>query len=100
MLLFCSGMRETETGVIINCEVKPKSKVFSIAWSDDVLNISVTSMAVENKANKEVVEILHNLFKVPKNRIKIVSGHKSKSKSVLVEEINKEDAKNKLEKIN
>lgn len=92
-------MRQIASGVVINCEVKPKSKVFAVTWAGDILNISLTAAAVENRANKEIVETLHEIFKRPKNQIEIIAGSKSRTKSVLIKGISEQEARNRLTEI-
>ncbi|KAH9385107.1 uncharacterized protein NEMAJ01_0003 [Nematocida major] len=93
-------MRATESGVIINCEVKPKSKVFSLSWAGDILSISLTSIPIENRANREVIETVHKILRRPKNQVSILGGGKSRSKSVLVDGITEEEARSLLSQIN
>lgn len=86
-------MRKVEGGVVIEIEVKLKSKGDLVEWAEDKLTLSVNSAAVENKANKEVVERMSKIFKRGKNQIKIIGGNKSKTKSVLIEGIEEEEVK-------
>ncbi|EHY64819.1 hypothetical protein NERG_02222 [Nematocida ausubeli] len=93
-------MRVTARGIVIDCEVKTKCKIFSVEWTNNTLYMSLNSMAVENKANKEVIESVHEIFKVPKAQISIIAGHKSKIKAVLVENITEDAARHILSQIN
>lgn len=47
--------------------------------------ISVKEKAERNMANKRVLEILSEFLKLPKGKIKIVSGHQSPSKLLVIE---------------
>ena len=47
--------------------------------------ISVKEKAERNMANKRVLEILCEFFKLPKGKIRIVNGHQSPSKLLVVE---------------
>ncbi len=63
----------------------PRSSKNSVVKEDDgSLNVYVTALPVENKANQALVKLLSKDFKVSKSRIKIVSGFKSKNKIVEV----------------
>ncbi|EIJ87709.1 uncharacterized protein NEPAR06_0864 [Nematocida parisii] len=93
-------MRVAETGVVISCEVKPKCKFFMVEWANDILYISLTEMAIENRANKEVIETFHEIFRRPRSTIKIIAGLKSRAKSVLLENITEEEARKDLNKLN
>jgi len=44
------------------------------------LHIYVGEPALENRANKAVVEALAEFYKIPKSCVKLVAGEKSKSK--------------------
>jgi uncharacterized protein (TIGR00251 family) len=71
----------------ITIKVKPNSKENKIEEDDfGIFNIWVTALPEKGKANRQVIEILSNYFKVPKSSINIVCGEKSKSKII---EINK-----------
>ncbi|KKS14528.1 MAG: hypothetical protein UU77_C0009G0017 [candidate division WWE3 bacterium GW2011_GWC1_41_7] len=47
----------------------------------DVTHVYVREPALEGKANNAVVNVLSKLYKVPKSRIKLVAGSKSKIKT-------------------
>lgn len=46
--------------------------------------VSVRESPVENKANLAVIETLAKYFKIPKSKIIILSGEKSKQKTFLI----------------
>ena len=77
-------IKETPEGAVINVRVLPGSKDFSIAgtdeWTGDV-KIRVKSKALEGKANRELVSELGKRLSA---EVKIISGHKSRRKAVLV----------------
>lgn len=61
--------------------VKPNSKVEKVEQVEEghyVVRVNVPP--VEGKANKRVIELLSDYFKVPKSRIELASGGKSKKK--------------------
>lgn len=47
-----------------------------------VYEVKVDERAIGGRANKRLVEILSNHFKVPKSRIFIISGAKSRDKTL------------------
>ncbi len=53
--------------------------------SEDHFEISVHEEAERNMANVRVLEIVAEYFKVSKNKIRIVNGHHSPSKLLIVE---------------
>jgi uncharacterized protein YggU (UPF0235/DUF167 family) len=56
------------------------------ANSDDHFEISVKEKAQRNEANTRVLELIALHFKIPKNKIRIVNGHKHPSKLLVIEE--------------
>ena len=55
------------------------------ATSDDHFEISVREKAERNMANERVIELVARHFKVLKNKIRIVNGHRSSSKLLIIE---------------
>jgi len=54
--------------------------------SEDHFEISVKEKAEHNMANTRVLEIVAEHFKIAKNKIRIVNGHKHPSKLIVIEE--------------
>ncbi len=53
--------------------------------SEDHFEISVREKAERNMANTRVIELVAEHFKVPKNKVRIINGHKSPSKLLVVD---------------
>lgn len=71
----------------ISIRVKPNSKENRIEKTGpNELLVKVKAPPQENKANQEVMKILSKYFQVPRSRISILSGLKSKQKIVKIEE--------------
>jgi len=47
---------------------------------DESLDIYIREKPIEGKANKKIIEVLSEYFKVRKNQILLISGEKSKNK--------------------
>lgn len=47
---------------------------------DGTLTVYVKSPAIENRANKEAIELLAKHFNVPKTRVKLIKGETSRQK--------------------
>ncbi len=85
-------MKETESGVIIHIRVVPRSAKCEIAGiQDEALKLKITAPPVEGQANAECIRFLSDVLKVRKNQVTIISGHKSKKKTVAIEGIGKKD---------
>lgn len=72
---------------IISVLVKPNSKTESYEiLADGALKIFIKERPVENKANEAVIKKIAEIYGIPKNKIKIKSGLKSKNKIVGIDE--------------
>lgn len=55
-----------------------------VDYTDEYIRIKISAPPIENKANKELIEFLSDIFKINRSKIKIVSGDKSKLKKILI----------------
>ena len=55
-----------------------------VGWQGDTLKIKVKAPADKGKANKELINILAKKFNVKKGQINIKSGHKIRTKLILI----------------
>ena len=53
--------------------------------SEDHFEISIKEKAQKNMANTRVLELVAEHFKVPKNKVRIINGHRSPSKLLVVD---------------
>ena len=70
----------------VKVRVKPGSKRVKVERVGDTLVVSVRSPAREGKANAELTKVLAEYYGVPKSRVRIVRGHRSRDKVVEIEE--------------
>jgi uncharacterized protein (TIGR00251 family) len=70
----------------ISVRVKPNMKEEKVEKEGGVFTVCVKEPAKEGRANKAVVELLSEYFKVPKSRIVILSGMKSKQKIIEIKD--------------
>ena len=71
----------------IKVVAKTQAKKESIVKkSKDHFVISVKEKAEKNMANKRMIELLEEYFKVPKGKIRIVNGHRHPHKLIVVED--------------
>jgi len=71
------------------CKVKvvPAAKKESfVKKSEDHFNVSVKEPAERNLANRRVLELVAEHFKVPYGKVRLVSGHHSPSKIFRVDD--------------
>ncbi len=65
-------------------KVAANSKNNSIDFTDELIKIKITVPPIEGRANKAVIEFLSKTLKIPKSRIRIISGEKSSIKTIQV----------------
>ena len=72
----------------VTVRVKPGSKKgpFVQTALDGSLLVHVREPAVEGKANQAVIRLLAEYFNVPKSKIRLISGRKSKIKRFEIKE--------------
>lgn len=91
--------------VRLNCRVTPKAKKSGIlGWVTDEqgvqrLKIKLAAPPVDGKANRELVRFLSKELGVAKSGVKLVSGEKSRLKTVQIAGMDQQRLENVLEKI-
>jgi uncharacterized protein len=68
--------------------VRPNSRIelVEVLAENKSFRIKVNAPPEDGKANKKVIELLSDFLKVPKSKIELVSGFKSKKKIFKVSE--------------
>ena len=66
----------------INVKIIPNSKKDAIVKDDGKLKIHLKARAVNNEANKYLIEVLAEYYNKRKTEIRIVKGFKSRNKVV------------------
>lgn len=71
----------------ISVRVKTNSKESKVEKiGENLFLVYVKSLPVENRANKELIELISEYFGVKKSKVSIVSGEYSKNKIVEIKE--------------
>lgn len=76
-------------GFLLTVRVKPGAGGERVGgtWGDDPdgpLNVAVTKPAVDGAANKAVIALVGRVLKVRPRQLTITSGHKGRTKTILV----------------
>lgn len=71
--------------MIIQVKVFPKSKKKEVSEENGVLKVHLNSAPEKGKANKELVAILAEYYKISKGRITILKGETARNKVVEIE---------------
>ncbi len=87
-LKFC--IEEVTGGVLLTIHVKPKSKRNSLRFysMEDPIEISLTEIAQNGRANRQLFEFLKRTLQVKRNSMMLISGPKSSLKTVLIKGVN------------
>jgi uncharacterized protein (TIGR00251 family) len=82
---------------IINVRLIPRSSRNEIIGKEnDGIKIKLTAPPVDGKANKALVKLLASELGVPKRDIEIVSGERSRKKSIRITGLSLEEVKGRL----
>jgi len=72
--------------MLLEIKVKPNSRKPRIEeGAGAVLTVYLKSPPVEGKANEELIQRLAERYGVPKSRVRIKSGHSSRSKLIEID---------------
>lgn len=66
----------------ISVRVKPKSKEEKIEKTDNGYTVYIKEQPIENRANIALIKLLSKYFNVPKSKINILAGIKSRNKII------------------
>jgi len=78
-------LKENADGITLTVFVQPRSSKNMIAGlHNHALKLKLTSPPVDGAANKMCIQYLAKCLRVPKSSIEIVSGHKSRTKRLLL----------------
>ena len=78
-------MHQAAEGTTIAVTVQPRaSKNELVGAHEDTLKVRIMAPPVEGEANKECLKFFAKVFSVPKSRLEIVQGQRSRRKTILV----------------
>ena len=63
---------------------------------DNIYKIKLTAPAIEGKANQALLKLLAKKLGLPKTKIEIISGERSRTKSIRINGLTTEQAKERL----
>ena len=87
--------------IFLEVKVHPGSKKQSIELlSPNTLRLKLTSRPIRGAANQEAIQLLSKFLKIPKSKIKLVKGERSKGKVFLLKGISGEYITEKLNTLN
>ncbi len=88
----------SEKGTFLRVIVKPNSKErkFLGDISSESIQINLAGPAREGKANTELVRKLSKVLKISTSSIKLVAGHKTREKTLLIEGLTADEVEDRL----
>jgi uncharacterized protein (TIGR00251 family) len=85
-------------GCTFEVKLKPRAKKDSVKLGDQgILEVTVTSPPIDNKANEHLIRLLADTLRLPKSSIQIIRGGHSKNKAVAITSLSGEKVIEKLE---
>ena len=69
-----------------------------LGFQNDVLRLRVTAPPHEGRANKALIDLLSDSLNIPKSRIDILRGHATRDKLVVIEDLEPDEVRTRLEK--
>lgn len=90
-------LNKIEKGIILSVKLVPNSSFSKIVdYTDEYIRIKISSPPIENKANKELISFCAKAFDINKSKIEIISGEKSKLKTLLIKDTKLDEIRQKV----
>lgn len=93
-------LKQKDGKTAITVYAQPRSSRNRVAGlHNDALKLCITSPPVDGKANKAVINLLADLFNIPKTSIEITSGQQNRTKTLTLGELSLEATRLVLNRI-
>jgi len=77
---------------VVSVKLVPRSSRNQIlGFEGDILKVKVKSAPVDGLANRDLIRLLSKSIKVAKEKVEIISGHRSRTKKIKFYGIKKDD---------
>ena len=84
-------------GCTFDVKLKPRAKKDTVKLGGPgILEVTVTSPPIDNKANEHLIRLLADTLRLPKSSIQIIRGGHSKNKAVAIATLSDEKVIEKL----
>jgi uncharacterized protein (TIGR00251 family) len=78
-------IQASSEGIVLRVLVQPRSSRSELAGiQQGALKLRLTAPPVEGAANEECLRVLAKLLEVPPSRLRLIKGHKSRRKAILI----------------
>jgi uncharacterized protein len=89
--------QQSRPSASIKVRVQPKaSRNQILGYQGDRLRVRVTAPPEGGRANEAIIALLVEALSIAKSRVKIVRGHASRERLVVVESLGREEAQHRL----
>ncbi len=90
-------VREKPTGLELPIHVQVRARHDQIAGvHNGVLKLRISAPPVDDAANRAIIAFFASLLSIPKSRLQVVSGHKSRDKVLRIEGITLNELQSRL----
>jgi uncharacterized protein len=90
--------RPCADGVVLRVIVQPRaSRSEPAGIQQGALKLRLTAPPVEGAANEECIRLLAKLLDVPASRLRLISGHKSRRKTIVISGVDISSVKKRLQ---
>jgi uncharacterized protein (TIGR00251 family) len=71
---------DTPTTLTVRVELKPGARTAGLVGDGTILRVKVKAPPIDGRANAEAIELIASAFGVPKSRVALEAGARSRSK--------------------
>lgn len=90
-------LRETDDGILVPVQVVPRASRTGIDGEvEGALRVRLTAPPVEGAANRELLECLSKRLRLPKSDLTLVTGKRSKRKTMRVRGLSRQEILKRL----
>lgn len=90
------ALEQRNSDVLLRVRVQPKASRNAISASEGRIRVALTAPPVEGAANQALEAFLAKAFGIPRRAVHLVSGEKSREKTVRLEGVRAEEIQAKL----
>jgi uncharacterized protein (TIGR00251 family) len=90
-------IRETTEGLLVRLRVVPRAKRCEVSGAHNgALKVKVTAPPVDDAANRTIIDFFSSLLHIPKSRLTVLKGLKSKDKVMQIKDLSINDFRAKM----
>lgn len=91
------ALRATADGVVLPVRAQPGARRTSLrGCHDQMLKVSVTTVAEKGKANQAIAELLSDALSLPRSTIELINGETARQKQFLIRGVDVADLQRRI----